>query len=76
MPSFDVTRGSHNDLQNVAHVNTDTSDSAMLSSYQNEIKKLRHMLSEKEAHSTDRAELERLQEQSKMANLEKTVWRY
>ena len=45
----------------------------MLSSYQNEIKKLRMMLTEKEAHSIDRSELERLQEQTKMANLEKTV---
>ncbi len=61
-------------MQNVAHVNEDTSDSAMLSSYQNEIKKLRMMLTEKEAHSIDRSELERLQEQTKMANLEKTVW--
>ena len=45
----------------------------MLSSYQNEIKKLKALLSEKATSSIDRSELERLQEQSKAASIEKTV---
>ena len=63
-------------LQNVAVVNEDKSDTAMLSSYQSEIKRLREMLAEKETATIDRSELERLQEQSKMASMEKTVHSY
>lgn len=60
-------------VKNVAVVNEDKSDSAMLSSYQTEIKKLRALLSEKASTSIDRSEFERLQEQSRMATMEKTV---
>ena len=60
-------------VKNTAHVNEDKSNSAMLSSYQNEIKRLKLMLEDKTRAASGVDEIARLQEQTKLAKLEKTV---
>ena len=60
-------------VKNSAHVNEDKSNSAMLSSYQNEIKRLKLMLEDKAKASSGIDEIARLQEQTKLAKLEKSV---
>eukprot|EP00047_Mylnosiga_fluctuans_P023431 m.137765 g.137765 ORF g.137765 m.137765 type:complete len:1223 (-) comp9581_c0_seq3:2173-5841(-) len=62
-------------VKNVAVVNEDKTQKAMLSSYQAEIERLRRQLRDKERESTqtDLADRQRLEQEHRQARLEKTV---